>query len=217
MATTVGVNKRTVVHKDSGGTVMFMPDVCKTPQPTGPPVPIPYPNTAMSSDADKGSKTVTVDGNPILVQGSVFSKSTGDEAGSAGGVVSGKTQGAAEFVAGSFDVQVEGKAVVRVGDLMLGNKGGAVNTPPAPEQQAPMPAAKEVAPGELEPDKLAVLVTDLAGQPLADLRYVLVTPDGQKKEGTTDASGKIKVGETITGIGRIAFPDRPDLVIDVVG
>jgi len=216
MGSTVGVNKRTVVHKDSGGTVMFMPDVCKTPQPSGPPVPIPYPNTAMSSDADKGSKTVTVEGHPLLVQGSVFSQSTGDEAGSAGGVVSGKTKGAAEFVAGSFDVQADGKGVVRFGDLMLGNKGGAVNTPPSPEQQAPMPMAKQVAPGELKPDKLTVLVTDPEGQPLVDLRYVLVTPDGQRQEGTTDASGKIVVDETITGIGRIAFPDRPDLLIDVV-
>jgi len=55
MATTVGVDMRTVVHTDGGGTVPFVPDVCKTPQPIGPPVPIPYPNTAMSSEADKGS------------------------------------------------------------------------------------------------------------------------------------------------------------------
>ena len=41
MASKVGANKRTLVHKESGGTVSFMPDVCKTPQPSGPPVPIP--------------------------------------------------------------------------------------------------------------------------------------------------------------------------------
>jgi hypothetical protein len=215
MATTVGVNKRTVVHKDSGGTVSFMPDVCKTPQPTGPPVPIPYPNTAMSTDADKGAKSVQVEGNPILVQGSTFKQSTGDEAGSAGGVVSGKTKGAAEFVGYSFDVFAEGKGVARYGDLMLGNKGSAVNTPPAPLQQAPMPAAKEVAPGELKPDKIELTVTDMAGNALADVRYVLTTPEGKQLEGKTDGSGMIKVDESVSGIGRIDFPDIPDAVVDL--
>ncbi|WP_277958161.1 HET-C-related protein [Anaeromyxobacter oryzisoli] len=150
MATTVGVNARTVVHKDSGGTVSFMPDVCLTPQPSGPPVPIPYPNTAVATDADQGAKSVLCDGNPILVQGSTFKQSTGDEAGSNGGVTSGKTKGAAEFLGYSFDVMVEGKGVARQNDLMLGNKGGAVNTPPAPLQQPPMPAAQAVSADALE-------------------------------------------------------------------
>jgi hypothetical protein len=206
MPTTVGVNGLSIVHKDSGGTVSFMPDVCKTPAPPGPPVPVPYPNVAMSKDADKAAKTVTCDGNPICIEGSEFAKSTGDEAGSVGGVASGCTKGKATFVAGSFDVMVEGKGVVRFGDQMLGNKGSAVNTPPMPEQQAPAPAAKEVGPGELQPDKLTVVVTDSAGKALAGVRYVLETPDGKKIEGKTDGSGKIAVDETISGIGRITFP-----------
>lgn len=211
MATSVGVDKLSVVHKDSGGTVTFMPDVCKTPAPPGPPVPIPYPNVAQSKDADKTAKTVTVDGNPICVQGSVFATSTGDEAGSAGGVVSGCTKGKAQFVAGSFDVMVEGKPVVRFGDQMIGNLGGAANTPPMPEVQAPAPVAKPVQPGDLKPDKVELQVTDMAGEPLADVKYVLETPDGKKVEGKTDGSGKISVDESIVGIGRIEFPERPDL------
>jgi len=35
MPVTVAVNGMTVVHKDSGGTVSFMPDVCLTPGPPG--------------------------------------------------------------------------------------------------------------------------------------------------------------------------------------
>jgi hypothetical protein len=215
MPTTVGVNKLSIVHKDSGGTVSFMPDVCLTPQPSGPPVPMPYPNTAMAADADKGAKTVTCDGNPICVQGSTFKQSTGDEAGSNGGVMSACTKGAAEFVGCSFDVQAEGKGVARFGDLMLGNKGSAVNTPPMPEMQAPAPVAREVAPGELQPDRLEILVTDAAGDPLPDVRYVLETPDGRRIEGTTDSSGKIRVDETVTGLGRISFPDLGDACADV--
>jgi hypothetical protein len=97
MANTVGVNKMSVVTKDSGGISTAFPDVCKTPGPGGP-IPIPYPNIAKSSDTAQGSKTVAVEGNPVCLKDSNFSTSTGDEAGTAGGgVVSGKTKGKAEF------------------------------------------------------------------------------------------------------------------------
>ena len=43
----VNVNMRTVVHQASNGIAMGFPDVCKTPSPVGP-IPIPYPNIAMS-------------------------------------------------------------------------------------------------------------------------------------------------------------------------
>ncbi|ATB44481.1 DUF4150 domain-containing protein [Corallococcus macrosporus] len=135
MSATVGVNKLSVVHKDTGGTSIAFPDVCKTPSPAGP-VPIPYPNVAMSSDTAKGTKKVSVDGKPVCVEDSNFSTSTGDEAGSAGGgVVSGKTKGKAEFVNYSFDVKFEGKSVARTFDLMLHNDK---NTPPAPLLQGPV-------------------------------------------------------------------------------
>lgn len=141
MAATINVNNRTVVHKSSNGVSTAFPDVCKTPSPGGP-VPIPYPNIAMSSDTDKGSKSVKMDGNPIMLKGSVFSTSTGDEAGTAGGgVVSSKTKGKAEFVNYSFDVQVEGKNVPRLGDMMVQNKGSPGNTPPMSEVQPPIPPA----------------------------------------------------------------------------
>jgi uncharacterized Zn-binding protein involved in type VI secretion len=137
MPATVNVNSRTVVHASSNGIAMAFPDVCKTPSPAGP-IPIPYPNIAQSSDTAMGSKTVKMDGNPIMIDGSNFSTSTGDEAGSAGGgVVSNTVKGKAEFVNYSFDVKVEGKNVPRLGDLMLQNKMSSPNTPPMPEVQPP--------------------------------------------------------------------------------
>ncbi len=138
MPATINVNNRTVVHKSSNGISTAFPDVCKTPTPGGP-VPIPYPNVAMSKDTAKGSKNVKMDGNPIMLKGSNFSTSTGDEAGTAGGgIVSSKTKGTAEFVNYSFDVKVEGKNVPRLGDMMLQNKGSSPNTPPMPEVQPPL-------------------------------------------------------------------------------
>ena len=140
MPATVNVNMRTVVHKKSSGIVTGFPDVCKTPSPAGP-IPIPYPNIAMSTDTAKGSKTVKCDGEPIMLKDSNFKMSTGDEAGSALGVVSNKIKGKAEFVMYSFDVKVEGKNVPRMLDIMVLNKGSAAaNTPPFPELQPPNPA-----------------------------------------------------------------------------
>jgi uncharacterized Zn-binding protein involved in type VI secretion len=132
MPATVKVNMRGVVHASSNGVATAFPDTCKTPSPAGP-VPIPYPNVAMSSDTSQGSSTVKMDGNPIMLQGSFFSQSTGDEAGSAGGgVASSQIKGKAEFVAFSFDVMVDGKPVPRALDPMVQNKGGSPNTPPMP-------------------------------------------------------------------------------------
>jgi uncharacterized Zn-binding protein involved in type VI secretion len=139
MPATTNVNQRTVVHQKSDGIATAFPDVCKTPSPAGP-IPIPYPNIAQSKDTAQGSKNVKIDGVPVMLQGSNFSMSTGDEAGSAGGVVSNGIKGKAEFVNYSFDVKIEGKNVPRLGDMMLQNKHSSPNTPPFPEVQPPLVA-----------------------------------------------------------------------------
>lgn len=136
MPVTVGVNFLSVVHKSSMGVSIAFPDVCKTPAPPAPFVPIPYPNIAMSSDTAKGTKKVKCDGNPVCVKDSNFKMSTGDEAGSAGGgIISAKIKGKAEFVMFSFDVMFEGKNVARAFDIMLHNDK---NTPPFPVLQGPI-------------------------------------------------------------------------------
>jgi hypothetical protein len=147
MPATVGVNGLTVVHKDSGGVTIAFPDVCLTPAPPAPPIPIPYPNIAMSSDTDKGTKKVSADGNPVCVADSNFMKSTGDEAGTNGGVISGKNMGKAEFLSYSFDVMFEGKNVARALDIMLHNDK---NTPPMPVLQPPLIVIPEPPPSSPE-------------------------------------------------------------------
>ena len=137
MPATVNVNMRTVVHASSNGICMGFPDVCKTPAPPAPPIPIPYPNIAMSSDTSQGSTTVKIDGNPIMLEGSTFSTSTGDEAGSIGGIMSNTIKGKAEFKMFSFDVKVDGKSVPRLLDIMVLNQQSSPNTPPFPLLQPP--------------------------------------------------------------------------------
>lgn len=134
MPVTVSVNFLSVVHASSNGVTIAFPDVCKTPAPPAPFVPIPYPNIAQSSDTAQGASTVKCDGNPPCVKDSNFKMSTGDEAGSLLGIASNKIKGKAEFVNFSFDVKFDGKNVARAFDLMLHNDK---NTPPFPVLQGP--------------------------------------------------------------------------------
>ena len=121
MPATVHANCRGFVHKGSGGMSTVFPDVCKTPTPGGP-VPIPYPNLGKSADTVSGTTTVKADGKMIMVKGAKYSMSTGDEAGSVGGVVSGVFKSECEFLLYSFDVKAQGKNVCRMGDQLWHNK-----------------------------------------------------------------------------------------------
>jgi hypothetical protein len=121
MGQTTFANSRGIAHKGSGGMSMVFPDVCKTPSPGGP-VPIPYPNIGKASDTSKGPKKVTTDGKMPMVKGAKYSTSTGDEPGSAGGVISGVNKGECEFMMYSFDVKFEGRNVCRLGDPLWHNK-----------------------------------------------------------------------------------------------
>ena len=121
MGQTTFANSRGIAHKGSGGMSTVFPDVCKTPSPGGP-VPIPYPNIGKASDTSQGPKKVTTDGKMPMVKGAKYSTSTGDEPGSAGGVISGVNKGECEFMMYSFDVKFEGKNVCRLGDPLWHNK-----------------------------------------------------------------------------------------------
>jgi hypothetical protein len=121
MACTVFVNGRGVAHQTSGGMSMVFPDVCKTPTGAGP-IPIPYPNIGKASDTTKGPATVKTDGSMPMVKGAEYCVTSGDEAGSVGGVMSSTCMGPAEFMTYSFDVKFEGNNVCRLGDSLFHNR-----------------------------------------------------------------------------------------------
>lgn len=121
MSQSTFANCRGIAHKGSGGMSIAFPDVCKTPSPGGP-IPIPYPNTAKASDTSGGPGTVKTDGEMPMVKGATYSTSIGDEAGSAGGIISSTTKGEAEFMLYSFDIKFEGNNVCRLGDPLFHNK-----------------------------------------------------------------------------------------------
>lgn len=119
------------VTTTAGGICFAFPDICLTPIGTGS-VPIPYPNIGQLADAvdvsdSTGTGEVTVGGNPVvLAETSTIPETTGDEAGSDGGVTSGSTKGAVDFTRGSSTVTIHGKAVVRMLDPTEQNDGNAV-------------------------------------------------------------------------------------------
>lgn len=121
MGQTTFANSRGIAHKGSGGKSIVFPDVCLT-QIGNAVVPIPYPNIGVSSDTDKGAKSVKVDKKMPMVKGAKYKKSTGDQAGNRKGIVSRKIKGECEFMMYSFDVKFEGKNVCRMGDPLFHNK-----------------------------------------------------------------------------------------------
>lgn len=114
------------------GIAMAPADLCLTPAPPGSPVPVPYPNIAQLADATgtstDGGEPVYAGGKAILLADSEIPQSTGDQAGSAGGVTSGVTRGKATFTSSSTTVLVHGKGVVRFGDQTSQNGGNALGT-----------------------------------------------------------------------------------------
>jgi hypothetical protein len=127
MPSTININDLTLAHKGSTGTAAAtLPDMCKTPSPGGP-VPLPYPNIAVSADLAKGTKTIKVDGgNMAANKGSELFKSTGDEPGSVGGVTSNTFIKEATWILYSFDVMLEGKNACRLTDKLFMNHGNTV-------------------------------------------------------------------------------------------
>lgn len=106
------------------GMAMGMPDVCKTPTPAGP-VPVPYPNIVQLPMANIGTTTkkVTASGQKIILKKTVVPISTGDEAGSAAGVISGTIKGEAKFTRVSVKVKMEGQPVAfHTGTLTMNKK-----------------------------------------------------------------------------------------------
>lgn len=124
-----------------GKSIAGMPDVCMTPPqtPATPPgVPVPYPNTGMSSDCSDGSSTVSIGGQEVMLKDkSYFKQSSGDEAGSAPmkGVISHTNKGKVYFAMWSMDVQFEGENVVRHLDVTTHNHASQAGTEGVPWPQ----------------------------------------------------------------------------------
>lgn len=107
---------------------MGMPDVCQVPAPPGPPIPTPFPNMAMVSNATSTSSKVQFENKDAVTETSEIPSSTGDEAGVAGGVVSGTFAQKVVFKQGSSVVKAEGKGIAFL-TAMTAHNGSNANMP----------------------------------------------------------------------------------------
>lgn len=94
-----------------GGQAFAFPDTCKTPTPGGP-VPVPYPNTGQLVMAKKTAKKVLIVGKEAVTTKSEIPRSMGDEAGTAGGVVSSTNMDKVAFSKGSSKVKAQGQPLI---------------------------------------------------------------------------------------------------------
>ncbi len=113
---------------NAAGQCFATPDVCLTPAPPGPPIPVPYPNMGMMNQATKTSKKVKIVGKEVVTLKSEIPRSMGDEAGTNGGVISGSNMDKVTFKKGSSKVRVEGSPCVHLTSL-TGQNGMNANAP----------------------------------------------------------------------------------------
>ena len=132
----------------AGGDCMGGPDVCKTPNPPPPvgpgTIPVPYPNNGMLNQATGFSTKVKFVNKEVLTTKSKIPKSSGDEAGSLGGIVSGMNMGEIQFKKGSSMVKVEGQPCVHATSVTSHN--GTNANMPAGAQLSPSQNSVKVAP-----------------------------------------------------------------------
>ena len=118
----------------AGGQAMAMPDTCNVPAPPGPNIPTPFPNMGMPQTGNPVTTKILIVGVPALTQASKMNPSQGDEAGTAGGLVSGSNMGEIKLSMGSAKVTFEGNPAAFIGCTTEHNKSNAVGAFIAPSQ-----------------------------------------------------------------------------------
>ncbi len=99
------------------GQNLGFPDVCLTPAPPAPPIPVPYPNIAMNAQALAFSPAVKVSGVNALNLGSTISMTSGDEAGVAHPTI----KGVGKYTMGNPIVNIDRLPAIHLGCLTTGN------------------------------------------------------------------------------------------------
>jgi hypothetical protein len=121
-------------NSQAGGTDMAFPDVCLTPAPPAPPVPIPYPNTASRPTAVSAVYKVLIAGTPAHNMNTEIPMSNGDNAGVNMGVASGRVMGPSRCTTGATTVLIGSMPATRLTSTTLQNGTNAPGACIAPSQ-----------------------------------------------------------------------------------
>lgn len=119
-----------------GGKCFALPNVDKTPSPGGL-VPMVYCSDGELNQAQNTAKKVKFVGKDVVTLGSDIPRSMCDEAGTGGGIVSGRNMDKVTFKKGSSKVKVEGQPCVHLTSVTAQNGSNAncpVGTVVAPSQ-----------------------------------------------------------------------------------
>ncbi len=198
MSRSVFANGRNFSHKGSGDkSASSAPDVCKTPMGSAV-VPIPYPVTSQASHLAQATSSVIIDGNPTAIASSTHSQCTGDQAGSATGLISGTTANKTHFVSYSFDVKAEGEGIVRHMDLTTMNNRNTLGMNFGAATGATTIKVEDAAVESIY--LLRFEFIDELGQPIKGIHYKTL-PAGQKEDlhiadNKTNTFGKTFVSST---------------------
>lgn len=149
MSNNVYANGNAIACKAGDDKVIAsFPDVCLSPpSPPAGPVPVPYPNTSFSKDMKEGSRTVSINGQEVMLKDKSYYKTSplGDEAATrsfGANVISHVITGKTYFRAWSMDVKFEGENVPRHLDITTSNHASE-----GPGDPTPNPGTEDVAPG----------------------------------------------------------------------
>ena len=110
------------------GLDLGFPDVCLTPAAAG--APLPYPDIAMTATSAPAAYNVLVDCMPTVNLLSKGLVSFGDEAGTAGGVVSHLIDGQTEYMVGCETILVDGVPAQRMTSVTGQNSLGMMPNAP---------------------------------------------------------------------------------------
>ena len=118
----------------AGGMNLAAADICLTPVPGAPPVPMTYVNTSQNAIATGCFAKLIICGGMAHNLGTCVPVSSGDEPGSVGGVASGTIVGATRFLTGSAKVIYGGMPATRMTSSTLQNNSNAPGTTISPSQ-----------------------------------------------------------------------------------
>jgi len=113
-------------NTQAGGSDTGFPDVCLTPAPPAPPIPIPYPNTAQGAMGVPACYTILFSCAPAHNMGTNVPLTNGDNAGVNMGVASGTVMAKESPVTAAFTVLLSGKPATR---LTMSSMGNSTNCP----------------------------------------------------------------------------------------
>ncbi|WP_437965863.1 DUF4150 domain-containing protein [Sorangium sp. So ce260] len=109
----------------AGGMCLGFPDVCLTPAPPAPPIPVPYPNIAVDPTDMAFVPNVLITCAPAHNMMTVAPLTNGDNAGIATGVASGTVMGPARTVTAAFTCLVGSMPLARLTSMTIQNNTNA--------------------------------------------------------------------------------------------